>query len=219
MNPGKLKKYVAELKAERERLLEQISRLEETGIGDTMADSLGELSVYDNHPADIGSELFERSKDIGLRDNEHVLLESVEHALAKVKNGSYGQCDNCGQPIDEERLAAIPWASQCLKCQQQQDDRDITPRPIEEQLLERPFNRTFLDNDRSEYAGFDGEDAWQAVARYGTSETPQDIFQAEDYDHLFVNSEEHAGIVDPADAIPNSAATSADTRKRKPSKS
>ena len=52
--------------------------------------------------------------------------------------------------------------------------------------------------------GFDGEDALQAVMRYGSSDTPQDIPGSHDYKDLFLNSDETAGIVDPADAITRS---------------
>mgnify|MGYP000921108715 CR=1 FL=1 len=217
MDPAKVKKYVARLQAERERLAKEIERLERTGIGDNMADSLGELSVYDNHPADIGSELFERAKDLGLQDNARLLLQKVEHALAKVQDGSYGRCDQCGGLIGEERLEAVPWADKCIKCQRQEDQREAVARPIEEALLSPPFKRTFLDHSPTEFVGFGGEDAWQAVGRYGSAESPQDIFRAKDYKNLVVNSDEHAGIVDLADAIPNPETNLAKDKKRKPS--
>ena len=47
-------------------------------------------------------------------------LASVEHALAKFEEGTYGSCDNCGQPIPSERLEALPQASLCLECKASQ---------------------------------------------------------------------------------------------------
>lgn len=47
-------------------------------------------------------------------------LASVEHALAKFEEGTYGLCDNCGQPIPSERLEALPQASLCLECKASQ---------------------------------------------------------------------------------------------------
>ncbi|XEQ94010.1 RNA polymerase-binding transcription factor DksA [Sporomusa carbonis] len=184
-------------------LVDMISRIEETGIGDTMSDSVGELSAYDNHPADLGDELFERSKDVALRDNEHVLLEEVEAALNKLDQGTYGICDDCGQPISLERLEATPWATRCINCQQKVDVTDSTPRPLEEEVLAPPFHRTFLDTVESDYAGFDGEDALQAVLRWGSSDSPQDIPGSYDYKALWPNSNEHQGIVSLADSIPD----------------
>lgn len=203
MKPDIVKKFKARLYEEKNLLVDQISRLEETGIGDTMSYSTSELSVYDNHPADIGDELFERSKDIALRDNAHVLLENVELALKKIANDTYGICDECGQTISLERLDTIPWATRCIECQQKIDIEDPTPRPLEEESLEPPFHRTFLDSANFDFVGFDGEDALQSVMRYGSSDTPQDIPGSYDFKALFPNSNEHSGIVDLADAIPD----------------
>ncbi len=43
-------------------------------------------------------------------------ISDIEHALQKIENGTYGICDNCGKPIAEGRLKAIPQASLCLGC-------------------------------------------------------------------------------------------------------
>jgi hypothetical protein len=90
-----------------------------------------------------------------------------------------------------------------MHCKQQEETIDPTPRPLEEDLLSPPFARTFLDNDAVDNVGFDGEDSWQAVARFGTSDSPQDIPGSYNYKALFANSNEHQGIVDNADFIPN----------------
>lgn len=204
MDQEALKPLVQWLKKEKARLLSQLSRLEESGIGDTMSDSIGELSVYDNHPADIGDELFERSKDLALRDNAHLLLGQVEHALEKVAAGNYGICDNCGREIGIERLQAIPYATRCIVCEKKYGDKDTaSPRPLEEDVLQPPFHRTFLDTAKYDFVGFDGEDALQAVLRYGSSDSPQDIPGSYDYKALFPNSNEHQGIVERTDAIPH----------------
>ena len=195
--------FINKLKNEKQILAKQMVSLKETGLGSTLGESIGELSVCDNHPADIGSELFERSKDIALLDNAHVLLEHVEYALKKITNGTYEYCDKCSQQIPIERLEAIPWANECIHCQECDDAVDQAERPLEEQTLKPPFQRTFLDHDPAQSIGFDGEDALQAVMSYGSSDTPQDIPGTHDYKDLFLNSNEHQGIVDPVDAIPN----------------
>lgn len=213
MNPVKSKVWVERLKKEKEILIAQISELEKTGLGDTMSDSLGELSVYDNHPADIGDELFERSKDLALRDNAHLMLENIEKALKKVEDGTYGYCEDCGRKIPDERLEAIPWANKCIHCQKKSEEEDVTPRPVEEEILEHPFHRSFLDS--SDYTGFDGEDSLQSVMRFGSSDTPQDIPGSYDYKVLFPNSNEHSGIVDHADAVPSQLQTSKTSKANK----
>lgn len=188
------------LRQERSNLITQIRNLEENGLDKAMSQSLGELSMYDNHPADVGQELFERSKDIGLQDNARIMLESVDRALAKFEDKGYGICEKCGQEIALERLEAIPSAAKCLNCQTESEEADDFPRPLEEEILSPPFNRTFLDN--ADYTGFDGEDAVQAVLRYGSSDSPQDIPGTTDYKALYPNHDEHQGIVERTDAIP-----------------
>ena len=216
MRPEQVTKFKSQLEAKKDDLVHTIVQLEDNGLRAALTNATGELSAYDNHPADLGSETFERGKDLGLRDNERVLLRSVERALDKIHQGTYGRCDNCGAEIAIGRLEALPWATQCRECQEESEQPDATPRPLEEESLEPPFHRSFLDSDRFDSVGYDGEDAWQDVARYGSSDTPQDIPGSYDYKALFANSNEHQGIVDLADAIPNEpGSTSQHARKRR----
>jgi YteA family regulatory protein len=200
LDPKKIACFSEKLHQEKRRLIKQIAKLEHDGIGETVSYSTSELSLYDNHPADLGSETFERSKDIALRDNAHLLLEKVEAALDRIALGTFGYCSKCGREIDLERLEILPWAYECIECQRKDEVDDPTPRPIEEDVLDPPFHRTFLDS--TDFVGFDGEDALQAVMQYGSSDTPQDIPGSYNYKALFPNSNEHHGIVDRADAIP-----------------
>jgi len=186
---------------EKEALIKQIDILEDTGLDLSFRDSIDELSFYDNHPADIANESFERSKDIALRDNAHILIEDVESALKKMADGTYGYCDLCKKQIPLERLEALPWANECIDCQRDEDASNRAGRPIEEQLLTPPFKRTFLDDDPENSIGYDGEDALQEVMRYGSSDSPQDVPGAHDYNDLFLNSDEDDGNVDHTDAI------------------
>lgn len=207
-------KFKQELVAQKQGLLEEISRLEETGIGDTASDSVGELSRVDNHPADLASETFERGKDIALRDNAHVLLENVEKALSKIEEGTFGQCELCGRQISADRLAAMPSALLCIECQRETEIHvNPTARPLEEDSLAPPFHRSFLDTAEFDNVGYDGEDALQDVLRYGSSDTPQDLPGSYDYKALFPNSNERQGIVDRADAIPVDYATQPSYKK------
>lgn len=182
-------------------------------------DAVGELSSYDNHPADLGSETFERSKDLALRQRAENELADIAGALERMAEGTYGQCTKCGQDISEERLEAVPEASFCLDCQKVHDDLpDRHPRPIEEDVIMMPFGGFTLEDNEdemqsdSEFAGtglvdnnaFDGEDAWQAVARYGTSESPQDIsvHGVDDFNHMYIDADEDVGYVEGVDSIP-----------------
>lgn len=166
-------------------------------VGNSMRDQLRELSMYDNHPADIGSEEFERSKDLALRDHYSLRLHEIDEALARITEGTYGSCLNCGKDIPYERLLAEPAAEHCIDCQELAEEQEIsTNRPVEENFLYPGFGRTFMDND-SENVAYDGEDAWQDVARYGSSSTPQD-FQGDafnDAEEWFEDNDELRGNV------------------------
>ena len=74
------------------------------------AQDFSELSLYDNHTGDIGSEVTETSKSIALKNNEEIILAKVDNAIQDIDNGSYGICKSCGKEINKERLHFIPYA-------------------------------------------------------------------------------------------------------------
>lgn len=206
MNSAKFEDYRQRLLEEREGLKQRIDNIEE-GLDQAMQESLHELSMYDNHPADIGDELFERSKDFALRENAQIQVNKVNRALEKIDSGNYGSCDKCGKEIPEERLDAIPSAVLCMDCKKQEELPDRHPRPIEEDVIVPPFGGRTHDTSERELGDaedeneFDGEDAWQAVARYGTADSPQDIGNAREYPNIYHDWDEDVGSVDDVDNI------------------
>lgn len=54
-----------------------------------------------------------------LSETERQQLQLVEEALSRIPDGNFGTCRECGEPIDTKRLQAVPWATRCLKCQEQ----------------------------------------------------------------------------------------------------
>jgi RNA polymerase-binding transcription factor DksA len=69
-----------------------------------------ELSNYDQHPADSGTDTFEREKDLGILDDLEAELAEIEAAIERIENGTYGIDEVTGAPIDPDRLEAIPVA-------------------------------------------------------------------------------------------------------------
>ena len=141
-----------------------------------MRESLGELSLIDNHPADIATEVYERSRDVAQHDRLLHRVEAIDVALARFEQGKYGVCEHCGHEIPFERLEALPYTSVCTECSREEEKEEqysLHREPVENELLNRPFSRTF--NDGTDRVEFDGEDSWQAVARYGTSDSAQDL--------------------------------------------
>lgn len=198
---NKLKYFTNKLKEEEKRINDELAQFKKRSLNNSQGYSISELSSYDNHPADLGSETFERGKDIALLENLKILLDKIHQAQENIRQGKYGICARCGKEISEQRLEAVPWTNECLECQKIEDEFDSRIRPLEEEVLETPFFRTYLDNDKSQN-GFDGEDAFQAVQRYGTSETPQDLPGMHDYKQLTTDDGD-SGIVDRSDLIPN----------------
>lgn len=105
-----------QLLAERQRLEHEIANLSGSGTrGDTfLAD---ETDAVDQHPADEGTELFEREKNLTVQRTLEASLQEVNTALHKFQEGTYGLCENCGEPIPEKRLRAMPEATHCINCQ------------------------------------------------------------------------------------------------------
>ena len=98
------------LERERERVEGLIESLRGEGLDVGEAEQSGDLSHYDQHPADQGSELFEREKDLAILERLESELAEIEAALQRVDDGVYGVDEQTGEPIDPERLDAIPTA-------------------------------------------------------------------------------------------------------------
>lgn len=154
MEKQPIKKIEKLLAQEKQELLEVEASLQgQGGLGDPMDVTNTELSAYDNHPADYGSQMYERSKDLGLLQVVQQQLAEIAEAQEAIREGTYGYCTNCGQSIPIGRLLAVPRTLLCVQCKRMREDQDLTDRPAEEVLLDPPF----------------GNDTWDAVARYGTS--------------------------------------------------
>ncbi len=106
------------LAAERARLERLAADFRSSGIGDrSEREDLGELSGVDQHPADQGTETFDRERDLSIREQVEGELAEVERALRKLEAGTYGRCEVCGRPIPAERLEAEPAARWCREDQ------------------------------------------------------------------------------------------------------
>jgi len=81
----------------------------------------GEITTVDQHPADTSDMTFQRELDLTVRTIAESRLSQVEEALERQRAGTYGICENCGQPIDPERLRARPEATFCIDCQRDQE--------------------------------------------------------------------------------------------------
>ena len=118
------KKETTELKAalldERGKLEAQFQELEESTFATNQSDLSGETS-FDEEYADAGTATFERERDLSLVNNLRDLMERIDKALARIKDGTYGLCERCGKPIEKLRLKALPYANLCIKDKQAEE--------------------------------------------------------------------------------------------------
>ena len=106
----------------RTRLVQERERLQgireglsaDAGDGASEPDALSELSLADQHPADLGTEMFEREKDLSILERVEAELADVERALRRVEEGTYGLCEACGREIAKARLEIKPEARFCV---------------------------------------------------------------------------------------------------------
>ena len=86
---------------------------------------IAELTKPPEGGADIGfgkrigdgtNEAITRFTDVGVANDLHAIEERIERALAKLKDGSYGACDECGAEIAAGRLSAAPESALCIEC-------------------------------------------------------------------------------------------------------
>ncbi|HEX9375374.1 MAG TPA: TraR/DksA C4-type zinc finger protein [Actinomycetota bacterium] len=109
----------------RRSLIRERARLEQLkeGLYDELGDpqdqqGLGDLGNSEQHPADAGSERFERDKGLSIIADLDAELGEVKSALHRLQHGSYGTCEICRRPIPEARLQVRPATRFCVQDQQ-----------------------------------------------------------------------------------------------------
>ena len=106
-------RFRARLEDERGRVLGALENLRSENSG-SMDDEVDE-SHQDNHLAETASVTLDRELDYSLEEHEARVLEAIDAALKRIDEGTYGDCERCGQAIEPERLEALPWATLCIE--------------------------------------------------------------------------------------------------------
>ncbi|NUS72565.1 MAG: TraR/DksA family transcriptional regulator [Corynebacteriales bacterium] len=122
--PGKLTDEHKEIRAKlttRLRDLELEYQRAMADLQELQSERTGEGSGEDQ--ADAGTQSFEREQELGLANGILDRMNQVEHAIGRIDNGTYGQCEQCGNPIPKARLEAFPAATLCVTCKQKQERR------------------------------------------------------------------------------------------------
>lgn len=114
MEKKKLESYRKRLLAKQEELLRLVSKSEQDG---READEEATQDIADKAANSYTKEfLFHQS------DENRRLLQLVNEALGRLKDGSFGLCVGCQEEVQSKRLEAVPWARHCIECQEKQDE-------------------------------------------------------------------------------------------------
>jgi RNA polymerase-binding protein DksA len=112
----------------KQRLLEERQRAQEAldylhDENESQLEDDREEIQSDNHPGDMATSTFDRELDYTLEENVERALSEIDAALKRIEDGTYGTCVNCDQPIAQERLEALPWATLCIDCKRKDELR------------------------------------------------------------------------------------------------
>jgi RNA polymerase-binding transcription factor len=98
-----------------------MGHLETTVLKVNPRDSSGDLSGYSFHMADAGTDAMEREKAFLFVSAEGRREREIVEALQRIYDGTYGVCENCGNPIARARLEAVPYVRLCVSCKQKEE--------------------------------------------------------------------------------------------------
>lgn len=109
----------SEVKKFKERLLELRQQITHTYEGTAKeVQRPDEATGYSQHQADQGTDDFDRTISLELSAKELDLLRSIDRALEKIDEGTYGTCDISGKQIPVKRLEAVPYANMTVEAQE-----------------------------------------------------------------------------------------------------
>ncbi|MEU4654170.1 TraR/DksA C4-type zinc finger protein [Streptomyces sp. NPDC023723] len=117
--PEEVEAARGELQSEETRLRAELDASERALQG-LMRDS-GDGAGQDE--ADTGTKNITREHELALAANAREMLTQTAHALERLDAGTYGLCENCGEPIGKARMQAFPRATLCVECKQKQERR------------------------------------------------------------------------------------------------
>ncbi|MBX7136958.1 MAG: TraR/DksA C4-type zinc finger protein [Oligoflexia bacterium] len=135
MKKKDLDKFKALLEEEKRKILRHLEEL-----SDSSEESM-ELGTTAGDPADIASAEINQAALQKIGKREAYLLKKIELALRKIEEGTYGECESCGEEIGVARLTARPVAQLCIDCktEQENNERRFSSRKEEEESEEDLF--------------------------------------------------------------------------------
>jgi DnaK suppressor protein len=110
MDKKKLEHFKKRLETRKEELRRMVSRTEQDGR------TIDEGSAQDI--ADKAASSYTKEFLFHLSNNDRQLLQMVDGALSRIREGNFGECISCGEEINAKRLEAVPWTRHCIECQE-----------------------------------------------------------------------------------------------------
>ncbi|MBU3190535.1 TraR/DksA C4-type zinc finger protein [Clostridium bowmanii] len=165
MDKDKLEYFKNKLINEQQRVNQIIVQMKQNGVGNSNSEMATELSFSDNHPSDTATELFDMEKGLALKQNEFTIMRKIRDALKSIEDNTYGKCKCCGKDIIEPRLEFIPYAENCVRCENDLNDKKPAPqndRCVEEDVLGIPFRYSSSGAE----VGIEAEDTFMVVDRF-----------------------------------------------------
>ena len=104
----------------RDTLLQKRAELEQTAGLRPIQTSLEHNNGRQGDMADQAAGNNEVHIQLKLKQTDAKILQAIEGALRRIEDGTYGVCRDCGEPIAEARLKAIPWTRACISCKEKQ---------------------------------------------------------------------------------------------------
>ncbi len=126
VNPAKFKSVLPKKELEefkeilltmRSKIAEDLQHLE----SDSLKKSTEEMTGDHADLIDTAHDEFEREFALNLASNEQQIMNKIDVALRKIKDGTYGICEKYGTPIPKKRLYAMPYATLCIRAQEEQE--------------------------------------------------------------------------------------------------
>ncbi len=104
---------------ERERVVAALDYLHEENAG-SLHDEAEEATIADN-VGETATVTLDRQIDYSLEEASNHVLAAIDAALERIEAGTYGKCQTCGKTIGDDRLEAIPYATQCIECRRREE--------------------------------------------------------------------------------------------------
>ena len=116
MTKAELDSYRDLLVSLRSRLNGDVTHLADEALRSTGGEASGSLSNAPLHMADLGTDNFEQEFTLSLLQNQEQALDEIREALGRIDRGTFGECEECHQPIPKARLQALPYTRHCVAC-------------------------------------------------------------------------------------------------------